>query len=242
MNIVGDAIKIEMIPVDQIAVINPRVRNKKKFLEIVDSVSKVGLKRPITVSPNPKANGAQPYNLVCGQGRLEAFMSLGEKKIAAIVVDASTEDALIMSLVENLARRQHTPLELLHDIGELRKRGYSEKAIASKTGLSYEYVRSIRHLLDAGEEKLLSAVEAGHIPVSVAIDISETDEEGAQEALAQAYQDGRLRGKKLLAAKRIVFQRQKRGKGVRLTPYAGSLSANLTETPAPLGITVGRWR
>ena len=47
-----ETITIEMIPVDQIAVINPRIRNKTTFLQIVDSISKVGLKRPITVGRN----------------------------------------------------------------------------------------------------------------------------------------------------------------------------------------------
>ena len=92
------------------------------------------------------------------------------------------------------------------------KRGYSEKEIATKTGLTFAYVHSIRHLLEEGEERLLTAVEAGQIPVSVAIDIAEADEEGAQEALAQAYQGGLLRGKKLLIAKRLVEQRQRRGR------------------------------
>jgi ParB family chromosome partitioning protein len=205
---------IEMIPLDRISVINPRVRNKKVFRQIVDSISNVGLKKPITVSKNENGDGEAAYQLVCGQGRLEAFVSLGERSIPAIVVDVTEEDSLIMSLVENLARRKHRPLELLHDIGELGKRGYSEKEIAAKTGLSYEYVHSIRHLLEEGEERLLSAVEAEQIPVSVAIDIAEADEEGVQEALAQAYKDGLLRGKKLLLAKRLVEQRQRRGKAV----------------------------
>lgn len=205
---------IEMIPVDRITVINPRVRNKKTFRQIVESISKVGLKKPITVSRNQNGDGEAAYQLVCGQGRLEAFISLGEHEIPAIVVDVTEEDSLIMSLVENLARRKHRPLELLHDIGELGKRGYSEKEIATKTGLSYEYVHAIRHLLDEGEERLLTAVETGQIPVSVAIDIAEADEEGVQEALAQAYQDGLLRGKKLLIAKRLVERRQRHGKAV----------------------------
>jgi len=210
-----EAITIQMIPVDQIAVINPRIRNKKIFRQIVDSISKVGLKKPITVSRYENGEGNTAYQLVCGQGRLEAFISLGEREIPAIVVDVTQEHSLLMSLVENLARRQHRPLELLHDIGELRKRGYSDKEIAVKTGLSYVYVHSIRHLLEEGEERLLTAVEAGQIPVSVALDIAEADEEGVQEALAQAYQKGLLRGKKLLIAKRLVEQRQRRGKAVR---------------------------
>lgn len=210
-----ETLTVEMIPVDQIAVINPRIRNRKIFRQIVDSISKVGLKKPITVSRNPNDDDEAPYKLVCGQGRLEAFISLGEREIPAIVVDVSEEDSLIMSLVENLARRQHRPLELLHDIGELGKRGYSDREISVKTGLSYEYVHSMRHLLDEGEERLLTAVETGQIPVSVAIDIAEADEDGVQEALAQAYQAGLLRGKKLLVAKRLVEQRQRRGKSVK---------------------------
>ncbi len=214
----SEPIAVEMVPVNQITVSNPRIRNKKVFQQIIDSISKVGLKKPITVSRSENGSENPSYELVCGQGRLEAFISLGEPKIPAIVVDVTEEDRLIMSLVENLARRQHRPLELLHDIGELRKRGYSDKEIAAKTGLSYEYVHTIGHLLEEGEELLLTAVEAGQIPVSVAIDISAADEEGVQEALAQAYQEGLLRGKKLLTAKRLVERRQRRGKAMRRVP------------------------
>ncbi len=211
-------IAIEMIPVDLITVLNPRVRNKKVFRQIVDSISNVGLKKPITVSQRKESNGEPAYELVCGQGRLEAFISLGQQEIPAIVVDVTEEDRLIMSLVENLARRQHRPMELLRDIGELKKRGYSDTKIAKKTGLSYEYVHSIRRLLEEGEERLLVAVESGQIPISVAIDIAEADAEGVQEALAQAYEKGLLRGKKLLAAKRLIEQRQRRGKAHRNKP------------------------
>jgi ParB family chromosome partitioning protein len=210
-----ETITVEMIPVDQITVINPRIRNRKIFRQIVDSISKVGLKKPITVSRNQNGDGEPPYQLVCGQGRLEAFISLGEREIPAIVVDVTEEDSLIMSLVENLAR---------HDIGELGKRGYSDKEISEKTGLSYEYVHSIRHLLEEGEERLLTAVETGQIPLTVAVDIAEADEEGVQEALAQAYQQGLLRGKKLLIAKRLVEQRQRRGKAVRRGALKGARS------------------
>lgn len=217
-----ERIRVKMIPVDQIAVINPRIRNAKSFQLIVDSISKVGLKKPITVSRRKNADGKPPYQLVCGQGRLEAFISLGERKIPAVVVETSEEESLIMSLVENLARRHHRPLELLHDIGELGKRGYSDTEIATRTGLSYEYVHSIRHLLDTGEERLLNAVESGQIPLYIALEIAEADADGAQEALARAYQEGLLRGKKLLAAKRLIEQRERFGKAnVRRRSVAG---------------------
>jgi ParB family transcriptional regulator, chromosome partitioning protein len=208
-------ISVQVIPIEQINVANPRARNQKAFGLIVDSIANVGLKKPITVRHRTKNQNDFSYDLVCGQGRLEAFKSLGETKIPAIVVDVEEEDALVMSLVENLARRQHQPLELLHDIGALKKRGYSDKIIAKKTGLSYEYVHAITHLFDEGEERLLTAVETGQIPLSVAIDIAEADDEGVQEALADAYQKGLLRGKKLLIVRKLVERRQKLGKTMK---------------------------
>ena len=214
-----ETVTVEMIPVDRIIVLNPRLRNKKIFQEIVDSISKVGLKKPITVSRREGSNGEPSYELVCGQGRLEAFVSLGQTEIPAIVVDVTEEDRLIMSLVENLARRQHRPLELLRDIGELKRRGYSDTTIAEKTGLSYDYVHGIVRLLDEGEERLLSAVEAGQIPLSVALIIAGAEEEGVQEALAKAYEDGLLRGRKLLMARHLVERRRRRGKALRWTPH-----------------------
>ena len=98
--------RIIQIPIEKIRVLNPRVRNRRNFEEIVENISRVGLKRPITVS---RRSGTDPveYDLVCGQGRLEAFVQLGQSTIPAIVLNADEHDCLVMSLVENCARRQH---------------------------------------------------------------------------------------------------------------------------------------
>ncbi|MCA0891744.1 ParB N-terminal domain-containing protein [Qipengyuania flava] len=74
------------IPIDAIEVLNPRARNKRIFEELVDSIAKVGLKRPITVR---RAETGEGYELVCGQGRKEAFQKLGQSTIPALVVDAT---------------------------------------------------------------------------------------------------------------------------------------------------------
>jgi ParB family chromosome partitioning protein len=81
---------IEMIPIEQIAVVNPRGRGKVKFKQIVDNIATLGLKKPITVTPRRNRNGGpQQYELVCGQGRLEAFQALGQREVPAFVVNAS---------------------------------------------------------------------------------------------------------------------------------------------------------
>jgi ParB family transcriptional regulator, chromosome partitioning protein len=205
---------VEMVPIERISVPNPRVRSKVSFDQLVDSISKVGLKKPITLTRREDDSG-KGFDLVCGQGRLEAYASLGQREIPAIIEDVSDEDRMLRSVVENIARRQHRPLELLRDIGELRKRGYSDPEIATKTGLHQSYVQSIGRLLAEGETRLIVAVETGRIPLNVALEIAEVDLDGAQEALAKAYESGALRGKKLLAAKRIVELRQRQGKSQR---------------------------
>lgn len=206
--------RVEMIPVDRIHVLNPRVRNPKAFRDMVDSIAQVGLKRPITVSRRVEADGPF-YDLVCGQGRLEAFRELGETEIPALVVTADMEDCLVASLVENCARRQHRAIDLLQDIAGMRKRGHSVPDIARQTGLSGEFVNGVLRLLDKGEQRLLESVEAGQMPISVAMKIAETDEPGAQLALQHAYENNLLRGRKLIAAKRLVEQRKRRGKHVQ---------------------------
>ena len=163
--------KIQVIPVDRVDVLNPRERNGKVFDEIVDNIKTIGLKKPITVTPRTGQGGEERYLLVCGEGRLKAFKSLGEATIPALVIEVSDEDAFIMSLAENIARRQCRPLELLAGIEALRDKGYDKKIIAAKTGLTLEYVNGILTLLQHGEERLLVAVEKGRIPLNAALAI-----------------------------------------------------------------------
>jgi ParB family chromosome partitioning protein len=206
--------KVELVPVDYVTVVNPRVRNKKIFKEIISNIAELGLKRPITVARRDTPDGPR-YDLVCGQGRLEAYRVLGQQEIPAIVVAANGEDCMVMSLVENLARRQHRALDLLRDIQGLKERGYNDDQIAAKTDLSVEYVRGVLRLLANGEHRLLAAVEGGQIPVSIAVEIASSDDAGIQNALQQAYEKNMLRGKKFLMAKRLVEMRRRRGKGYR---------------------------
>lgn len=201
--------EIRSIPVDLITVLNPWVRNKRIFQELVDSIAHLGLKKPITVS---KRAGRTRYDLVCGQGRLEAFIALGQTEIPAIVVEASEEDCYIMSLVENLARRQHSPLELVHAIGALVERGYSHAEIAEKVDFSTEYVAAICVLLERGEEKLIAAVERGVIPHTIAMEIARAKEGEVQQALAQAYEERKIPGNQVLAIRQIIEQRNNSGK------------------------------
>lgn len=209
----SQASKVSMIEIDKINILNPRVRNKKVFTQVVDNIAQVGLKRPITVTPCRSGTEGKDYDLVCGQGRLEAFLSCGQTHIPAIVIDATEEQALIMSLVENLARRHQRAQDLLQAIEILEKQGYNIHQISEKTGLTDSYIDGVLKLMRQGEERLLTAVEGGQIPLTVAIRIAETPDEQIQQVLHESYEAKLLKGKRLIQARRLLEKRKTRGKG-----------------------------
>lgn len=137
-----------------------------------------------------------------------AFQSLGETTIPARVQNLTTEDLLLMSLVENLARRQARCAELLGEIAALKERGYTVPQIAKKTNLTTKYVTGVLRLLTHGEKELLAAVEKRRVPLSVAIEIATADDEGVQKALHDAYEQNLLRGKKLLKVREFIEKRR----------------------------------
>ena len=206
MNAPFESQKVLMLPLDRIRVLNPRDRNQRGFESILESIRRVGLKKPIIVTPRIGSDGEPDYALVCGEGRLTAFRMLGETHIPALVVEASDQDAFIMSLVENIARRQYRPLEILSGIRQLAERGYSPAEIGRKTALSSPYVSGILNLLSCGEERLLSALEKGIVPLNTALDIvgAGEDDLALQTAMQDAYESGALRGRKLTQVRRLL--------------------------------------
>jgi ParB family chromosome partitioning protein len=206
---------VELIPLEQINVVNPRSRGQSKFREIIDNIAKLGLKQPITVARRKSQDGPLLFDLVCGQGRLEACRAIGATHVPALVIDATREELLLMGLAENLARKRNTTIELAREIAAMKERGADYDEIARRTNLDPTYVRGIIRLLNKGEEGLLRAVEAGQIPISIAITIACSDDAAVQRALAEAYEKKNLRGKALLKARRLIEQRRTRGKDFR---------------------------
>lgn len=225
---------VALIPISQIHILNPRTRNKKVHRELIENIKTVGLKRPITLSRKASPQGPLNYDLVCGQGRLEAFLALEAKEIPAFVIDAVEEDCLVMSLVENVARRHHRPIDLMNEVGRLKERGKSDADIAKIIGTTASWVSMIVGLLERGEEKLLSAVETGLIPLSMATDIARSTESDIQNVLTDAYERG-IKGKKITKLRHLLELRAKRDKLVRGSLLgAGSQNKKKRITPADL--------
>ena len=71
-------------------------------------------------------------------------------------------------------------------------------------------------MLKNGEERLLTAVGSGRIPLHLAIVIAGagSDDKTVQTALQDAYESGKLRGSQLIQARRVIERRRAQGRSM----------------------------
>jgi ParB family chromosome partitioning protein len=202
---------IELIPVSQVRIVNPRSRNQFAFRAVINNIEAVGLKKPITVCSRELDDDGTRYDLVCGEGRLKAIIALGGKEIPAIITQATLKERYLMSMIENIARRRPRTSELLGEVRRLREARNTNAAIATTLGLGRTYIDGIVRLLRCDEVRLVEQVETGTIPLKIAIQIATATGKQVQHALNLAYRRGDLRGAKLRAVERIIAARAVRG-------------------------------
>lgn len=201
--------QIQLIPVTSVRILNPRVRDRKRFEVIVRNIEQVGLKKPISVTVRPDSpNGEPAYDLVCGQGRLEAFVALGQTHIPAFVKGFDRHASLLASLVENIARRRVRAIDQIQAIKWMHEQGQSYDEISRKTALGAAYVKEIVLLIQRGEERLLDAALHERIPISIATKIAETADEEVQRVLMEAYERKEFNQKTLASFRDVVQQRK----------------------------------
>ena len=205
--------EVVQVPIGRIRILNPRVRDKKRFAEIVKNIETIGLKRPITLRIREESTGIEPeYEVVCGQGRLEAYAALGQPTVPAIIRGYDRKKALLAGLVENIARRRVRAIDQIQTIKWMKEQEHSPAAIAAKTGLAEGYIESILLLLDRGETRMLDAVLHGRMPITIASRIAKVPDDDAQQLLMQAYENGELKQRSLDKIRLILKMRQHAGR------------------------------
>lgn len=116
--------------------------------DLVDSVKEKGILEPVLARPI----GGR-YELVVGSRRFEAAKIAGLKKMPSIVRPMTDEEAIIVSLVENIQRRDIEPEEEYDAIEALRSvnpRAYgSADQIAKALGKSRRYVEDRINAVEA---------------------------------------------------------------------------------------------
>src|SRR5438132_8086387 len=111
----------------------------KEIDELADSIRKIGLLEPIVVCESETPG---KYEIITGQRRFLAHQELKKKTILAMVIDKRVDEktAKIISLTENLLRRDLNQRDLVDVCTYLYRKYGTIQAVVEETGLPYSKV------------------------------------------------------------------------------------------------------
>jgi ParB family chromosome partitioning protein len=176
------------IPLDQIERNPFQTRsqvNEGQLAEMAASITANGVVQPVLV--RPLANGR--FQLIAGERRWKASQLAGKATIPAILRQVSDEQAMEITIVENLQRADLNPMEQARAFERLSREFHmTQEQMAVRTGKDRATVSNFLRLL-----KLPSGVKArvesgelsfGHARALLAFEHAEEIEKGAQRAVA----------------------------------------------------------
>lgn len=203
--------RYEEVPIEKVKVINARTRDKEQFDMNVESIESVGLMKPIRVN-DKFLESTGFYELICGEGRLLAHQQLGKTHVMAEVVTCTRKEALLQSLIENIARTKPESMDFARELKRLHDEGCDYKQIAKIACKTEEFIRSYIRLVEQGEDRLIQGVESGTFPIKFAIQVVSTDDSQIQGVLMDAFAEGLVTTNNFGQARRIISARSKSSK------------------------------
>lgn len=174
--------RIEEIEIDLIDVPdkNPRgAMNDDHVIELSGNIGRNGLLQPIGVKELP--NGR--YELIWGFHRLAAVMRFNWKKIMANIKSNNGHSSTILSLCENLIRKQMSLEEEIEAVGRLtREEKMSPSMICDFLNRSKSWV-DLRLSLPGFPQRIKDALFDGLISIDKAQLIARVESEGARNTV-----------------------------------------------------------
>jgi ParB family transcriptional regulator, chromosome partitioning protein len=153
-----------------------------ELAELAASITANGVVQPILV--RPKANGR--FQLIAGERRWRASQLAGKKTIPAILRQVSDEQALEITIVENLQRADLNPMEQAHAFERLSREFHmTQEQIATRTGKDRVSVSNYMRLLTLPEsiQKLVESAQLsfGHAKALIGLKFHPDLEKTAQK-------------------------------------------------------------
>jgi ParB family transcriptional regulator, chromosome partitioning protein len=135
-------IDVKEIPIESLVIGKGQVRVRdvgKEIDELAASIAVIGLLEPIVVSP---AKEEGKYEILTGQRRFLAHRQLKRDTIMACILDHEVDEieAKVISVTENLVRRDLNPKDLIDVCTTLYRRYGTAQAVAEETGLDRKKV------------------------------------------------------------------------------------------------------
>jgi ParB family chromosome partitioning protein len=148
----GESGRPREIPVGEIerSPFQTRTRfDEVQLAELAASIAATGVVQPIVVRPLPHGH----YQLIAGERRWLASQRAGKETIPAIIRQVSDEQAMEMTIVENLQRTDLNPMEQARAYDKLsREFQLTQEQMAKRTGKDRASVANFLRLLKLPEE------------------------------------------------------------------------------------------
>jgi len=131
--------------------------NEAAMEELAESIRASGVVQPVVLRPGP--NGR--FQLVAGERRWHASKRAGKTTIPAVIRQMSNEQAMEITIIENLQREDLNPIEQAKAFERLsREFGLTQEQIAARTGKDRASIANFIRLLKL-PESLQDALETG---------------------------------------------------------------------------------
>src|SRR5215470_13023001 len=156
------AVSAREIPIDLIDS-NPyqtrRRINDEALRELSESIRVSGVVQPVVV--RPEAGGR--FQLVAGERRWLACKLADKSTIPAVVREMSNEQAMEVTIIENLQREDLNPVEQARAFERLsREFGFTQEQIAARTGKDRASIANFIRLLKLPDD-VQSLMESGEL-------------------------------------------------------------------------------
>ncbi len=116
--------------------------------ELAEAIRQHGFTSRLRIRPHPSVEGR--YELVYGERRLRAAQAAGLREVPCEIVTQDDAQMLEIGLIENIQRRDLTPLEEARAFQLMRdQRGYTQVELAERLGKSRGFIRNRLDLLRA---------------------------------------------------------------------------------------------
>jgi len=130
--------------------------------ELAASIRATGVVQPILVRPVTK-DGRTRYQLIAGERRWLASQRAGKQSVPAVIKQVSNEQAMEMTIVENLQRTDLNPMEQARAYSRLsREFSLTQEQMAERTGKDRASVTNFLRLLKL-PQPVQEMVESGDL-------------------------------------------------------------------------------